>query len=57
MEVVEKEAGHQAIGVGRYPGQGIFDQGAAIFAEVDGVHACHGRVLHFIRARKYWHEN
>jgi hypothetical protein len=39
VEVVEKEAGHQAMGVGRYTGQGIFDKGAAIFTQVDGMYA------------------
>lgn len=38
VEVVEKEPGHQVIRVGRYTGQGIFDQGAAIFAQVDSMY-------------------
>ena len=39
MEVIEEEPGHQAGRVGRFPGQGIFDQGTAVFAQVNGMHA------------------
>jgi hypothetical protein len=42
VEVIEEEQGQPADGMGRRLGQEVFDQGAAIFAEVNGVHARHG---------------
>jgi hypothetical protein len=41
VEVIEEGQGQLVDGIGGHVGQEIFDQGAAIFAEVDGVYARH----------------
>jgi hypothetical protein len=42
VEVIEEKQGQQARGMGRWAGEEVFDQGEAVFAEVNGVHACYG---------------
>jgi hypothetical protein len=41
VEIIEEGQGQPVDGMGGHVGQEIFDQGAAIFAEVDSVHARH----------------
>jgi hypothetical protein len=47
MEVVKDKPGHQEGGVGGFPSHIIFDQGTAIFTEVNGVYAYHRYVTPF----------
>jgi hypothetical protein len=41
VEVVAEEKGQQANRVSGWAGKEVFEQGEAVFAEADGVHARH----------------
>jgi hypothetical protein len=45
VEVIKEEQGQPVDRMGGCTGQEVFDQGAAIFTEVDGVHARHRWVV------------